>query len=177
MFRDKSLVPTEAIRLAALGMLAERPWRYADLARAVRQFTSRVTGPSLDLLGPSLELLRYEGLIAPISGEGIADNAELRLTDEGRAVFARLMLSPLRVPLNDIGKLVAVLKVRFLDQLDADSRHDLLDSLIALHEGEIARLEDLRRGAPDADLFIQWVSQDLDLARTRLTWLHGLQAG
>ncbi|HYC12673.1 MAG TPA: hypothetical protein VEC75_00390, partial [Stellaceae bacterium] len=62
MFRDRSLVPAEAIRLTALGLLAEGPRRYGDLAAAVRHFTGRIVGPSLDLMGSSLELLRYEGL-------------------------------------------------------------------------------------------------------------------
>ena len=38
MFRDNSLVPVEAIRLAALGTLAEGPLHYADLASRIRQF-------------------------------------------------------------------------------------------------------------------------------------------
>ena len=33
MYRDNTLIPTEAIRLAALGTLAMRPMRYGDLAR------------------------------------------------------------------------------------------------------------------------------------------------
>ena len=62
MYRDKTLIPTEAIRLCALG----RVWRagpklYADLASEVRNFASRIMGPSLDVLGPSLELLTLEG--------------------------------------------------------------------------------------------------------------------
>jgi Putative AphA-like transcriptional regulator len=61
MFRDNSLIPAEAIRLAALGMLAESQRRYSDLAGEIRHLTSRIVGPSLDLMGTSLELQRYEG--------------------------------------------------------------------------------------------------------------------
>ena len=32
MYKDNSLIPTEAVRLAALGTLHEGPRRYADLA-------------------------------------------------------------------------------------------------------------------------------------------------
>jgi Putative AphA-like transcriptional regulator len=66
MFRDHSLVPAEAIRLAALGLLAEAPRPYADLTAEVRYLTSRIAGPSPELMGTSLELLRYEGLVAQI---------------------------------------------------------------------------------------------------------------
>ena len=39
MFRDKSLMPKEAIRLAALGLLGHGPMRYGELANEVRHFT------------------------------------------------------------------------------------------------------------------------------------------
>ena len=62
MYKDNSLVPSEAVRLAALGLLARGPrGSYADLARDIRHITSRIVGPSLDLLGPSLELSRSKG--------------------------------------------------------------------------------------------------------------------
>ena len=59
MYRDKTLIPTEALRLLALGLLADAPKRYRDLAAEIRHFTSHVTGPSLDLL------VAYEELTAP----------------------------------------------------------------------------------------------------------------
>ena len=62
MYRDNTLIPTEAIRLAALGALIEGEQRYADLAREIRNFVGRIAGPSLDLLGTSLEVMGYEGL-------------------------------------------------------------------------------------------------------------------
>ena len=61
MYKDNSLIPTEAVRLAALGLLTEAPRSYADLADEVRHFTSRIVGPSLDLIGPPIEVLRVEG--------------------------------------------------------------------------------------------------------------------
>ena len=45
MYRDNSLIPAEAVRLAALGELARAPRIYADLAVAVRHFVQRLVGP------------------------------------------------------------------------------------------------------------------------------------
>ena len=89
MFRDNSLIPTEAVRLVALGLLAEGPRRYGDLAAEIRHFTSRLAGPSLDLMGTSLELLRLEGLGR--GGRGpLADTAPLAITPAGSAALAAL---------------------------------------------------------------------------------------
>ena len=51
MYRDNTLIPSEAVRLLALGILAGTPTSYAELAREVRHFTGRIVGPSLDLVG------------------------------------------------------------------------------------------------------------------------------
>src|SRR3546814_12177767 len=98
--------------------------RYADLASEIRQFVGRIAGPSLDLLGPSLELLCYEGLAAASDGEGMADNARLAVTGEGRRVFARLMTSNVRAPFTDMGKLVIALYLRFLHQVGVASSRE-----------------------------------------------------
>src|SRR3546814_12351071 len=101
MYRDNSLVPKEAIRLAARGLLVERDRPYGDLAREVREFAARIVGPSLELLGTSIELLRFEGLIAPVDGQGMADAAVLRLTDAGRAALTDYLTSTMRPGVSD----------------------------------------------------------------------------
>jgi hypothetical protein len=45
MYRDKSLLPTQAIRLAVLGSLGRGERRYAELATETRQFTGAIVGP------------------------------------------------------------------------------------------------------------------------------------
>jgi hypothetical protein len=62
-FRDQSLIPTEAVRLTALGELARAEMSLGALSAAVRGFVSRLMGPSLDVLGLSIEQLRYEDLV------------------------------------------------------------------------------------------------------------------
>jgi hypothetical protein len=63
MYRDNTLIPSEAIRLLALCVLATRECPYAELAHEVRHFVGHVVGPSLDLVGAPIEVLKIEDLI------------------------------------------------------------------------------------------------------------------
>ena len=65
MYSDRTLLPKECLRLCALGTLAlsDKPISYADLANSVRHFTAHIMGPSLDMMGSSLQLLKLEGLV------------------------------------------------------------------------------------------------------------------
>ena len=171
MFRDRSLVPAEAIRLAALGLLAEAPRRYGDLAAAVRHFTSRIVGPSLDLMGTSLELLRYEGLAEAEPGDG-RDEPLLHLTPAGRTALAELLRAGLRAPVNDVAKLGLVLKLRFLHHLPESEQAEQIDLAVRAYEQELARLEDLRAtdGAAPG-LFRDWLEHDVGEVKARIAWL------
>ena len=171
MFSDNSLLPKETIRLAALGILSDSPMAYADLANAVRQFVGRIAGPSLELTGPSIEMLRYEGLVTPT---GDTTDAPLTLTDEGRTELLTLLKATVRPPLTDISKLVIALKMRFLPLLNADERRDQVDLLIDASELEVARLTDLRDPDAQDTYFQDWLNHDIDLAIARLNWLRDL---
>lgn len=171
MFRDHSLVPAEAIRLAALGLLAESPRRYADLAAEVRFLTSRIVGPSPELMGTSLELLRYEGLVMPVDGAG-PENPELTLTANGRAALEELLRANLRAPSTDLGKLGLALKLRFLHRLPAEEQSQQIALVIAACESELARLTDLRsRHGGTANLFRDWLDHDIAQIEARIAWL------
>ena len=159
MFRDNSLIPTEAIRLAALGFLAEDKRRYGDLAAEIRHFTSRVAGPSLDLMGTSLELLRCEGLVA---GEGGADHVLLEITPSGRAALAALLQARLRGSQGDYNRLALLLKLRFLHLLTEPERQAQMAAIAASLESELARLRDLRRHDARAPApFVDWLDHDI----------------
>jgi hypothetical protein len=180
MYRDKTLIPTEAIRLAALGILTDGPQRYGDLAAAVRHFASRVMGPSLDILGTSIELLRLEGLVEPVAGKtiegsGVADDALLRITAAGRAELATLLKSRVRSPVDDLNKLVVALKMRFFHLLAADERRGQLDLLIEATEGEIGRLKDLHAHQAEG-LLADWLGHDIAQLEARKEWFEHLRA-
>jgi hypothetical protein len=182
MYPDHSLMPKEAVRLAALAHLAEREMSYRDLATAVRGFIARIMGPSLDLMGASIELLRYESLIAAADGPkdvaGAEDSRLLRLTDPGRRELGTLLAAPVRAPYNDLNRLVVALKMRFLDLLTPEERRRQADILTAAGETELARLRDLAaEDRPGETSFNAWLAQEIALVETRLSWLRDFRAG
>ncbi|MDE1903541.1 MAG: hypothetical protein KGI46_06770 [Alphaproteobacteria bacterium] len=162
MFRDQPLIPAEAIKLAALGFLADGPRRYGDLAAQVRQFTGRIAAPSLDLMGTSLEALIVEGLAAASEGKGMADNARLNLTSAGRATLTSLLQARLKGPLGDFTRLALLLKLRFLHHLGAAEREMQVAQIAAIVGDEINRLNELRNndtGAPQP--YLDWLDADI----------------
>jgi DNA-binding PadR family transcriptional regulator len=176
MFRDNSLIPAEAVRLVALGLLAEGARRYGDLAAEIRHFTGRIVGPSLDLMGTSLELLRYEGLIEAVDGQGMTDNAMLRLTVQGSEALRGLLKARLRSPLSDMNRLGLMLKLRFLHLLPEAERRDQLALMAESLDSERVRLDELRqRAAPG--LFRDWLEHDIALAQSRIDWLRRREPG
>ena len=162
MFSDNSLLPKETIRLAALGILSEGPLPYGDLANAVRQFVGRIAGPSI-------EMLRYEGLVEPVGAE---KDPPLTLTDDGRTELHDLLKATVRPPLTDVSKLVIALKMRFLSILEPEERRDQVDLMIDASELELARLSDLVDTDANDAYFQDWLRHDISLAETRLAWLH-----
>jgi len=175
MYQDNSLLPREAVRLAALGTLAETPMTYAALAADVRNFASRVAGPSLELMGTSIELLRYEGLIQPVEGAHENDpDTELALTKDGHAELIQLLRAQLRPPLSDVNKLIVALKFRFLHLLPDDDQRVQLAMLIEAGETDLARLVDLRgQYAEDTGNLVAWLDQEIGIVEDRLEWLRG----
>ncbi len=182
MYRDKTLIPTEAIRLCALGALADGPRRYSELAGDVRHFASRVVGPSLDILGPSIELLRYEGLAeagdAPKDdGGGGKDGGDggdvlLTITEKGRAELKELLCSNVRTPVDDINKLVVALKFRFLHLLEPAEGREQVDGLIDMCRAEHDRLADLHDHPPgDGGNLAAWLDHDMSQLESRIAWL------
>lgn len=174
MYRDNSLVPSEAIRLLALGLLTTEPRSYAALASEVRHFTGRLVGPSLELVGQPLELLKVEGLAETAAGED-SDSALLHITEAGQQEFRRLMTASLRPQINDINKLIIAIKVRFLHLLAGEERRIQAEILQEIFERELARLSDLRScESDDRCLWLGWLELEMALTRKRLDWARSL---
>ena len=171
MYNDNSLIPTEAVRLAALGILTEGSKSYAELADEIRHFTGRIVGPSLDLIGPPIELLKVESLI-----ETVAGTDRMNVTESGRAEMLRLLGANLRGPLGEFNKLVIALKLRFLHLLDPDAQKLQAELLAEICEREFARLTDLRRQYHDqSNHLVDWLDHDIAQVEARLAWFLALQ--
>lgn len=171
LYRDNTLIPSEAIRLLALGFLAEKECGYADLASAVRHFTARLVGPSLELVAAPLELLKVEGLIEKLNENDESDNTLLRITGAGREEVTRLLCAGVRAPTSDVSKLILAIKLRLLHLLDQDERARQVDLLAEVAEKELARLEDLKHSGKQADgLLDEWLDLEIDQARARMAW-------
>jgi hypothetical protein len=170
MYADNTLTPREAIRLCALGLLASGPRPYDDLVFAVRHFVSRMTGPSLDLMGESIELLRYEGLIA---GE---DAKPLVITDDGRTVLNELLRANVRAGTGAMNDLVIALKIRFLHLLPDAEKREQAEVMIEACESELARIEDVK--VDESGYLFDWLRIETDRLNARIAYLkHMLAAG
>jgi hypothetical protein len=175
MFPDNTLTPKEATRLCALGTLSAAPMRYSVLATAVRHFIGRILGTSIDLMAPSIELLKYEGLVRPVSGSGMEDNAELAITDKGRTELRTLLTANLRSGATELNKLVVSLKFRFLHLLEPAERQAQIEMLMDVCEEEIARLHDLKQAhEADSGYLGTWLEHDIGQLEVRLAWLDSL---
>ncbi len=181
MYRDKTLIPAEALRLAALGTLAQGPVRYGELSRSVRGFAARVAGPTLDILGSSIELLRHEGLVETPTGgarvgETDADDPMLVLTGRGRDALSNLMTANVRSPTDGVSKLVLALKMRFLHLLSPAEQHGQVALIIEMSEQERARLTDLAAQHRGEDgLLGKWLDHELAQVDARIDWLDQIK--
>lgn len=174
MYADHTLTPKEAVRLCALGTLALAPMRYGDLAIAIRHFISRVVGPTPEIMGHSVELLKYEGLVETV--EGSDENALLRITDAGLAQMQALLTADLRPSNTELNTLITALKFRFLHLLSLDEQQKQAELLYAAVEREIARLQDLRQHPSGAVGFLaEWLDHHIATLEGRLEWLGGLR--
>jgi len=172
MYTDNTLTPREAVRLCALGTLAGGTLRYDALVHEVRHFVSRITGPSLELMGESIELLRYEGLVTAVD-EDQGDDPELAISDEGRSMLKDLLCANIRAGSNDLNELIMALKFRFLHLLDITEQVDQVELLIEACESEAARLEDLRNyHEGDSGHLTDWLDHNINRIESRLDWLN-----
>ena len=178
MFRDNSLMPKEAIRLSALGLLSQGPMSYAAVANEVRHFTTRFWGPTLDVMSSSIELMRLEGLVEADGVPETAGEAVLHLTEAGRAELHELLSATVRVPASDFNKLVVALKLRFLHLLPVAQQRDQAEGLVEMRQGERARLIDLRAThAGDEGYLPRWLDREISHIEDDLAWLEDLRAG
>jgi DNA-binding PadR family transcriptional regulator len=178
VYSDRTLIPTEVIRLCALGTLTLAPMTYAELAREVRAFTGRLSGPTLDMMGTSIELLRTEGLIETSEAAAAGAEPTLRLSPAGEAELRALLSANLRNTLDDLSRTVFALKLRFLHLLEPTVARQQIERLIDISKADRARRTDTKaRYGGEPGYFGAWLDADIDRATDRVAWLTALKAG
>ena len=157
--------------MAALGALIERERSYEDLANEVRSFISRFVGPSLELMGTSIELLKLEGLIETVDDKDKGDASLLQLSSAGLQALKDYLRSNLKSGGSELNKLVIALKLRFIDILSDDERRDQLLAIRDMHHNEKRRLEDLKTQTTWLTGFLlESIELDLFAVNKRIEW-------
>jgi DNA-binding PadR family transcriptional regulator len=178
MYSDRTLLPKECLRLCALGTLAlsDKPISYADLANSVRHFMSHIMGPSLDMMGSSLQLLKLEGLVKEDTENGAFSDAQLSLTQSGHDKFIELMQGNLRDTSGELSRLIMALKMRFLHLLDDDIRIEQVEILQDVCELDLERVLALREEhADEAATFTGWLEMEVKRLEQKRDWLSSLK--
>lgn len=176
MYADRTLIPTEVVRLCALGTLTLAPLNYAELAREIRTFTGRLSGPTLDMMGTSIELLRTEGLIETDDPKEGDAEATLQLTAAGKTELRALLTANLRNTLDDLSRIVFALKLRFLHLLEPAVAAEQIDRMIEISEADKARRTDTKkRYGGEPGHFGAWLDSDIEQANDRIVWLTTLK--
>ena len=171
MYRDNSLIPRETIKMAALGALIERERSYDDIANEVRSFISRIVGPSLELMGTSIELLKVEGLIETVNDNDKDDASLLRLSPAGLQELKEYLRSNLKSGGSELNKLVIALKLRFIDILNDDERRDQFLAIRDIYHNEKRRLDDLKNQTTWLTGFLlESIELDLYVVNKRIEW-------
>jgi hypothetical protein len=174
MYTDKTLTPKETVRFCALGLLTDGERTYTELAISVRHFIDRIQGASLDVLGTSVELLKYEGLV--MTFESLGDDV-LQITNKGHKELITLLTANIRANSSDQNKLIEALKFRYLHLLDKPKQSDQADLLIERAEQELFRLFDLRdHYIKDPGHIVDWLGQEIGELENRLKWLGTFKA-
>ncbi|MCC9625812.1 hypothetical protein LPB41_29405 [Thalassospira sp. MA62] len=171
------MLPKECLRLCALGTLAlsDKPISYADLANSVRHFMSHIMGPSLDMMGSSLQLLKLEGLVSENCTDAMLSDAELSLTKAGHTKFVELMQGNLRDTSGELSRLIMALKMRFLHLLDDDIRREQIEILQDVCEVDLDRVLTLREDyANEASNFTGWLDMEVKRLEQKRDWLKSL---
>ena len=170
MYADNTLTPKETVRFCALGLLTDGGRTYSELTISIRHFIDRIQGATLDVLGTSVELLKYEGLV--ITFENVGDDI-LQITDKGHKELIILLTANIRANSSDQNKLIEALKFRYLHLLDKSKKLYQANLLIERAEQELFRLFDLQNNySQEPGHIVDWLDQEISELESRIKWLY-----
>ncbi|MGE5477712.1 MAG: hypothetical protein ACM3Q1_13720 [Bacteroidales bacterium] len=163
------------IWLAALGTAARGPATLEDVCHAIDVITHGQWLPIGDLVAASVDEMVRGGHLQAAAG------ARLRLTQRGRQTLSLLLGQPIARPSSVFGQVGLRLKLAFLDLAEEGERRLHFDSLIAIHEEELARSQSPEeQNAARGSFGDLWRSHDIDRVRRDVALLRrmaGMAAG
>jgi DNA-binding PadR family transcriptional regulator len=129
-----------SLRIAALGLLAQRPASGYDLLKQFEQSMANVWPATQSQLYGELNKLADTGLIE-VADIGPRGRKEYRITAEGRAELRRWVTSPQDDPPY---RSAPLLRVFLLGAVPADQAREHMVAMAAHADAEVKRLEELR---------------------------------
>ncbi len=146
-----------SLRIAALGLLAQRPGSGYDLLRQFEKTMANVWPATQSQLYSELNKLADGGLIE-VSAVGARGRKEYRITDAGHAELQRWVTNPQDDPPY---RNAALLRVFLLNLIPAGQARVHLETMAGHSDAEVGRLSELRHSKdrddsdrlPDQDFF------------------------
>lgn len=129
-----------SLRIAALGLLAEKPGSGYDLLKLFEKSLANVWPATQSQLYGELNKLADSGLIE-VSAIGPRGRKEYRITDAGRAELRRWITNPQDDP---PFRSASLLRVFLLGEIPREQARDHLTELAERADAEVKRLEELR---------------------------------
>jgi hypothetical protein len=158
------------IWLAALGTAARGPATLEDVCHAIDVITHGQWLPIGDLVAASVDEMVRGGHLQAATG------TRLRLTQRGRQILSLLLGQPIARPSSVFGQVGLRLKLAFLDLAEEGERRQHIDSLIAIHEEELARsLSPEDQSAARGSFGDLWRSHDIDRTRRDVALLRRMR--
>ena len=159
------------------GQLGDAPSGEGARVTASRDFVSGGSGPSLELMGESSELLSYEGLVELSETGADPGEAMVDISQAGREMLKTLLLTNLRAGASSLNELIMALKFHFLHVLAPNEQKAQLELFMEAAESDLARIEDLRHHHANDRGFLQgWPDHDKDWLEARLAWRKEIHA-
>lgn len=138
-----------SLRIAALGLLAQRPGSGYDLLRQFEKSMANVWPATQSQLYSELNKLADGGLIE-VSAVGARGRKEYRITGAGHAELQRWVTNPQDDP---PFRSAAVLRIFLLNLIPAEQARAHLETMAEHSDAEVARLSELRGEVSDDAFF------------------------
>jgi hypothetical protein len=160
--------------LAVLGVVSERARTAAEVIAIVKRLGGVRFQPTSDVIAGRMAGLIEAGLLTP-SPDGATEEVRWQPAPSGRAHVQRLLMMPSAAPVSALAAVCACLKICFLEVLEPDARHAVLEDLIAAHRRALNGARGAFSGCPCRCAFVQrYLAREVERWESELIWLEAL---